>query len=34
MNFVEPAVGAKRLKVLNRALSKEIGTKIKLSIIK
>ena len=33
MNFVEPAVGAKRLKVLNRALSKEIGTKIKLSII-
>lgn len=34
MNFVEPAVGAKRLKVLNRALGKEIGTKIKLSIIK
>jgi hypothetical protein len=34
MNFVEPAVGAKRLKVLNRALSKEIGAKIKLSIIK
>ena len=34
MNFVEPAVGAKRLKVLNRALTKEIGTKIKLSIIK
>jgi hypothetical protein len=34
MNFVEPAVGAKRLKVLNRALSKEIGTKIKLAIIK
>jgi hypothetical protein len=33
MNFVEPAVGAKRLKVLNRALSKEIGTKIKLAII-
>ena len=33
MNYVEPAVGAKRLKVLNRALSKEIGTKIKLSII-
>jgi len=34
MNYVEPAVGQKRLKVLNRALSKEIGTKIKLSIIK
>jgi hypothetical protein len=34
MNFVEPAVGTKRLKVLNRALSKEIGTKIKLAIIK
>jgi hypothetical protein len=34
MNFVEPAVGQKRLKVLNRALSKEIGAKIKLSIIK
>jgi hypothetical protein len=34
MNFVEPAVGAKRLKVLNRALSKEIGAKIKLAIIK
>jgi hypothetical protein len=33
MNYVEPAVGAKRLKVLNRALSKEIGTKIKLAII-
>jgi len=33
MNFVEPAVGQKRLKVLNRALSKEIGTKIKLAII-
>lgn len=34
MNYVEPAVGQKRLKVLNRALSKEIGNKIKLSIIK
>ena len=34
MNFVEPAVGTKRLKVLNKALSKEIGAKIKLSIIK
>jgi hypothetical protein len=34
MNFVEPAVGTKRLKILNRALSKEIGTKIKLAIIK
>jgi hypothetical protein len=33
MNYVEPAVGAKRLKVLNRALRKEIGTKIKLAII-
>ena len=34
MNFVEPAVGTKRLKVLNKSLSKEIGTKIKLAIIK
>jgi hypothetical protein len=34
MNFVEPAVGEKRLKILNKALSKEIGTKIKLAIIK
>jgi hypothetical protein len=34
MNFVEPAVGTKRLKILNKALSKEIGTKIKLAIIK
>jgi hypothetical protein len=33
MNYVEPAVGTKRLKILNRALSKEIGTKIKLAII-
>jgi hypothetical protein len=33
MNFVEPAVGTKRLKILNKALSKEIGTKIKLAII-
>jgi hypothetical protein len=34
MNFVEPAVGTKRLKILNKALSKEIGAKIKLAIIK
>lgn len=33
MNFVEPAVGQKRLKILNKALSKEIGNKIKLAII-
>ena len=33
MNYVEPAVGQKRLKVLNRALSKELGNKIKLAII-
>ena len=33
MNFVEPAVGQKRLKILNKALSKEIGSKIKLAII-
>ena len=33
MNYVEPAVGAKRLKVLNKALSKELGNKIKLAII-
>jgi hypothetical protein len=34
MNFKEPAVGAKRLKVLNKALSKEMAVKIKLAIIK
>jgi hypothetical protein len=34
MNYVEPAVGAKRLKVLNKALSKEMATKIRLAIIK
>jgi hypothetical protein len=34
MNYVEPAVGAKRLKVLNKALSKEMAVKIKLAIIK
>ena len=33
MNYVEPAVGQKRLKVLNKALSKELGNKIKLAII-
>ena len=33
MNYVEPAVGTKRLKILNKALSKEIGNKIKLAII-
>jgi hypothetical protein len=33
MNYVEPAVGQKRLKVLNKALSKELGSKIKLAII-
>jgi len=34
MNYVEPAVGAKRLKILNKALSKEMATKIRLAIIK
>lgn len=34
MNFYEPALGAKRLKVLNKALSKEMAVKIKLAIIK
>ena len=34
MNYVEPAVGPKRLKVLNKALSKEMAVKIKLAIIK
>lgn len=34
MNYVEPAVGTKRLKMLNKALSKEIAVKIKLAIIK
>jgi hypothetical protein len=34
MNYVEPAVGAKRLKMLNKALSKEMAIKIKLAIIK
>lgn len=34
MNYVEPAVGDKRLKVLNKALSKEMAVKIKLAIIK
>jgi hypothetical protein len=34
MNYVEPAVGAKRLKLLNKALSKEMAVKIKLAIIK
>ena len=34
MNYVEPAVGAKRLKILNKALSKEMAVKIKLAIIK
>jgi hypothetical protein len=34
MNFYEPAVGTKRLKVLNKALSKEMATKIRLAIIK
>jgi hypothetical protein len=34
MNFKEPAVGPKRLKVLNKALSKEMAVKIKLAIIK
>ena len=34
MNYVEPAVGAKRLKMLNKALSKEMAVKIKLAIIK
>jgi hypothetical protein len=33
MNYVEPAVGTKRLKILNKALSKELGNKIKLAII-
>jgi hypothetical protein len=34
MNYVEPAVGAKRLKVLNKALSKEMAITIRLAIIK
>jgi hypothetical protein len=34
MNYVEPAVGPKRLKILNKALSKEMATKIRLAIIK
>jgi hypothetical protein len=34
MNYVEPAVGPKRLKLLNKALSKEMAVKIKLAIIK
>ena len=34
MNFKDPAVGAKRLKVLNKALSKEMAVTIKLAIIK
>jgi hypothetical protein len=34
MNFKDPAVGAKRLKTLNKALSKEMAVKIKLAIIK
>lgn len=34
MNYVEPAVGPKRLKILNKALSKEMAVKIKLAIIK
>jgi hypothetical protein len=34
MNYVDPAVGAKRLKVLNKALSKEMATTIRLAIIK
>jgi hypothetical protein len=34
MNFYKPALGAKRLKLLNKALSKEMAVKIKLAIIK
>ena len=34
MNFYEPALGPKRLKILNKALSKEMAVKIKLAIIK
>jgi hypothetical protein len=34
MNFKDPAVGAKRLKVLNKALSKEMAVTIRLAIIK
>jgi hypothetical protein len=34
MNFKEPAVGTKRLKVLNKALSKEMAVTIRLAIIK
>ena len=34
MNYVNPAVGTKRLKMLNKALSKEMAVKIKLAIIK
>ena len=34
MNFVKPAVGAKRLKILKNALTEEMGRKIRLEIIK
>ena len=34
MRYVEPAVGAARIKKLNDALSKEMAVKIKLAIIK
>ena len=34
MNFYKPALGAKRLKLLNKALSKEMAVKIRLAIIK
>ena len=33
MNFVEPAVGAKRLKKLSEAMSKEIGKRVSASIV-
>jgi hypothetical protein len=34
VNYVEPAVGEKRLKILSKAMSKEIGKRITASIVK
>jgi len=34
VNYVEPAVGKKRLKILSKAMSKEIGKRITASIVK
>ena len=33
MNFVEPAVGKKRLKILSQSMSKEIGKRVSASIV-